>query len=427
MAAAAPPPAVIHQIVRVTPASPLVAKLSHSASTVGLAMDAHGASCNVGHHLRMNVSLDGKKLFSVELKSSKLRSLRAEHPIRAGRHKVRISVAGGRRNCRTATIDELRLMLVLVPGTTPPGRHRFIPLATAFTSSPAERAGASGDLFRTSFDGLTPENAMKMTYVETARNTYHWETPDAIVDYARSLGKTVHGHPLVWFGQLPGWVVNGNWSKGDLEAVLHDWITAVVTHYKSRVSEWDVINEPFNDDGSLRPSVWSRVIGADYIPLALKWAHEADPTARLFINEYDNELPGAKQQALLALVKSLKKDGVPLDGIGIQAHWSLSRPAMNEADLLTAVRNYARAGMLIEFTEADVVTDGAPFSLIAQADEFAKAARVCQAVAACIRFTVWGLDDNVSWRGVGAAATLFDHNYAPKPAFTAVKAALDAG
>jgi endo-1,4-beta-xylanase len=83
--------------------------------------------------------------------------------------------------------------------------------------------------------------------------------------------------------------------------------------------------------------------------------------------------------------------------------------------------------MLIEFTETDVVTDGTPFSLIAQADEFAKAARVCQSVPQCIRFTVWGLDDNMSWRGVGSAATLFDRNYTPKPAYVAVRAALDAG
>jgi len=420
-------PAVIHDIHRVTPTAPLVAKLSHDAATYGLAMKAWGASCNRGHHLTLRVSVDGKKLFSTELKSAKTRQLSGDKPLKAGSHKVRIAVSGGRRHCKTARIDELRLMKVLVAGTTPPGPHRFIPLATAFTSSPAERVGASGDLFRTSFDGLTPENAMKMTYVETARDTYHWETPDAVVDYARSLGKSVHGHPLVWFGQLPGWVLNTKWSRGDLESVLHDWITAMVTHYKGRVSEWDVINEPFNADGTLRPSIWLQVIGPDYIPLALKWAHDADPTAKLFINEYDAELPGAKQRALLALVRSLRKQGAPLDGIGIQGHWSLLQPAINEASLLASVRAFARAGMLIEFTETDVITDGNPFSLVAQADEFAKAARVCQAVRQCIRFTVWGLDDNVSWRGVGAAATLFDRNYTPKPAYNAVKAALDAG
>lgn len=424
---APPPPPVIHQIKQITTAAPLVVTLSHRAATFGLTMNAKAAGCNRDHPLKMVVSVDKKQLMTVRLKSSKTRALSADRPLKPGRHKVRISLSGGRRRCARATVDELRLKLTLVPGATPPGPKRFIPLATAFTSSPAERVGASGDLFRTSFDGLTPENAMKMTYVETARGTYHFETPDAIVDYGRALGKSVHGHPLVWHTQLPGWVLRGKWSRGDLEAVMHEWINTMVTHYKGRVSEWDVINEPLSDDGTLRPSIWAQVIGPDYIPLAFKWAHEADPTAKLYLNEYDAELPGKKHDALVALVTKLRKADVPIDGVGIQGHWNLQAPPINEADLRAAVRDFVKAGMLIQFTELDVVTDGSALQQITQADEFAKAARVCQSTTACTRFTVWGLDDNMSWRGVGSAATLFDRSYTPKPAFIAVRAALDAG
>jgi endo-1,4-beta-xylanase len=418
---------VIHQVKHVTTRAPLVVKLSHDATAVGIALQARGAGCNAQRPLKLVLSVDKRKMITARLDTGRFRQLSANSPLKAGRHTVRIKLSGGRRGCNTAAVDELRLVLTLTPGGTPLGPHRHIPLATAFTSSPAERFGASGDLFRTSFDGLTPENAMKMTYVETARGTYHFETPDAIVDYARSLGKSVHGHPLVWHTQLPGWVLNAKWSKDDLEAVMHEWISAIVTHFKGRVDEWDVVNEPLADDGTLRPSIWAKVIGPDYIPLALKWAHEADPSAKLFINEYDDDLAGPKSTALLALVRDLRKQGAPLDGIGIQGHWSLQQPPIDEPTLRAVVRSYAAAGMLIEFTETDVVTDGTPFSQIAQADEFAKAARVCQSLAACIRFTVWGLDDNMSWRGVGSAATLFDRNYAPKPAYVATKAALDAG
>ena len=423
----AQPPMVIHKVQHLTTRAPIVVKLAHDATAFGIALEARAASCNKARPLKLVVTLGKAKLLNAELRSGKFRQFTANRQLEAGTHKFKMSVSGGKRGCDKAAVDEMRLVLTLVPGGTPLGPKRHIPLATAFTSSPAERFGASGDLFRTSFDGLTPENAMKMTYVETARGTFHFDTPDDIVNYAISLGKSVHGHPLVWHTQLPGWVLDAAWSKSDLEAVLHEWISAMVNHFKDRVHEWDVINEPLADDGTLRPSIWAKVIGPDYIPLALQWTHDADPTAKLFINEYDDDLPGAKQRALLAMVRSLRSKGVPLDGVGIQGHWSLQQPPIDEAALRAGVRSFAAAGMLIEFTETDVVTDGTPFSQIAQADEFAKAARVCQSVSACVRFTVWGLDDNVSWRGVGSAATLFDRNYAPKPAFTAVKAALDAG
>jgi endo-1,4-beta-xylanase len=172
--------------------------------------------------------------------------------------------------------------------------------------------------------------------------------------------------------------------------------------------------------------VWQRSIGPDYIELALRAARAADPRAKLFINEYGAEGPGRKLEGLVELVRALQKRDVPLDGIGLQMH-SHILGFHDQATLESTMRRFAAMGLEVQVTEMDVGTSllaiEALDRLTRQADAYGAAARACNAVAACRRFTTWGFTDRLSWIGIGEAPLLFDASYRPKPAFEAVRSA----
>ena len=136
------------------------------------------------------------------------------------------------------------------------------------------------------FSMLTPENAMKFGLVHPDRDRYDFTDADYIVDFAEAHGMQVRGHNLVWHFQLPTWLTEGTWTRDELIAILHEHITTVVGHYRGRVAAWDVVNEAVGDDGSLRDTIWLRGIGPEYVDMAFRWAHEADPDALLFYNDY---------------------------------------------------------------------------------------------------------------------------------------------
>ncbi len=278
------------------------------------------------------------------------------------------------------------------------------------------------------FTSVTPENEMKWDTTEPEEGVFNFAPADAIVNYALAHGMSVRGHNLVWYEQLPGWLTSGTWTKDQLEAILKQHIQTEVEHFAGRVHEWDVVNEPFNNDGTLRQNIWLQVIGPDYIPLALEWAHEADPSAKLFINDYDIDWPGPKEEAMVALVKQLQSQGVPIDGIGLEEHLSLTW-SPSPSQLATAMQDFASLGLEVEVTEADVDTTGYDGTLsqaqAAQAAVFSELAQACRAQPACVRFTVWGVSDAVSWLGTPAAGLPFDADYQPKPAWEAILQGLD--
>jgi endo-1,4-beta-xylanase len=310
---------------------------------------------------------------------------------------------------------------------TPRGPRRVIALAAAADWSLAWRTNRPRDqAFLGHFDGLTPENAMKMTYVEPRRGEFEWTEPDALVQYALDQHKTVRGHPLIWYEQLPGWLTRQQWSRADMLAVMGQWIGTSVGHYRGKVVDWDVLNELFDKNGAWRGSPWFKALGTDLAETALRMAHAADPGARLFINDFDIEEPGPKQDALYALAKDLKSRGVPFDGIGFEAHWSLGE-IVPEPVLLATMRRFAALGLHVELTELDITIDQQSDALTRQADAYAMAGRVCQSIASCDRVTVWGIGDGDSWRGPVNRPLLFDNAYAAKPAYAALRAALAAG
>jgi endo-1,4-beta-xylanase len=305
---------------------------------------------------------------------------------------------------------------------------RVIPIGTAVNlpdltgSDPRYR-----DTLDSHFTGITPENEMKWDTTEPQQGVFNFAPADAIVSYAEAHNMSVHGHNLVWNQQLPTWLTEGSWTKDELEAILKQHIQTEVSHFSGEVHEWDVVNEPFNDDGTLEDNLWLRVIGPDYIPLALTWAHEADPTAKLFINDYNVDWPGPKEQAMLALATRLLDDGVPLNGIGMEEHLSLSwSPSADQ--LAQAMGDFAALGLQIEVSEADVDTTGFAGTTAeaqsAEASVFSELATACRAQPACVRFTVWGVSDAVSWLGAAAAGLPFDTDYRAKPAWQAIVAGL---
>ena len=152
----------------------------------------------------------------------------------------------------------------------------------------------------------------------------------------------MRGHTLLWHEQLPAWITQGTWTRATLEPVLKQYVQTVVAHYRGKVDSWDVVNEPLADDGTLRQNLWYRVIGPDYISLALQWARQADPNVKLFINDYGAERPSAKRDGLLRLVNDLRSRGVPLDGVGFQAHFTTAWYA-TRAELTNTLQQFASA------------------------------------------------------------------------------------
>ena len=270
---------------------------------------------------------------------------------------------------------------------------------------------------------------MKWALIQPEQDRYDFKDADRLVDFARAHQMIVRGHTLVWYRQLPDWVTTRAWTRPALERALHDHIRTVVGRYKGRIAQWDVVNEAIADDGTLRDNVFLRVIGPEYIDLAFKWAHAADPGALLFYNDYDLELRGPKARAALALVRSMHDRGVPIDGVGIQSHdFQVRAPAPGR--LLNALQSYATLGLDVAVTELDVPLQlpADPARLEAQAAIYRQVLDACLAVKRCHTFVTWGFTDKHSWvpgeyPGFGAALP-FDAEYRPKPAYAALRAGL---
>jgi endo-1,4-beta-xylanase len=173
-------------------------------------------------------------------------------------------------------------------------------------------------------------------------------------------------------------------------------IKMVAGHYKGKVTSWDVVNEPFDDESwdGLRPNIWYTAIGEGYIAKAFIAAHEADPNALLFINDYGLEDDSERWDAMLALVSKLKKQGVPLDGVGFQAHVYERSDKIDPVVLQRHIRQLAAAGLKARISEMDVYSeDGAAV----QSSQYSQVLKVCLAEPNCIAFTSWGVSDKYDW------------------------------
>jgi endo-1,4-beta-xylanase len=277
----------------------------------------------------------------------------------------------------------------------------------------------------TQFDMVTPGNEMKWDTTEPSNGNYNFGPGDGVVNVAQSHNMRVRGHNLVWHSQLPGWV-NGL-PRNQVQGAMEAHITTEVNHYKGRIYAWDVVNEPFNEDGSLRADAFYNAMGSGYLADAVRTAHAADPNAKLYINDYNIEGENAKSNALYSLAQSMLAQGVPLGGIGLEGHFILGQVP---SSMLANMQRFAALGLDVAVTELDdrfqQPASGASFQQ--QAKDYATVINDCLAVTRCPGVSQWGVGDADSWvpgtfPGWGTP-TMYDNNYQPKPAYNATATAL---
>ena len=338
------------------------------------------------------------------------------------------------------------------------------------------------------YDIVTPENCMKPQPIHPSEDKYNFVTTDAMVDWCQKNGLKVWGHTLAWHGQTAPWFfqeknpatgeaaqpaaqpatppvtppataqdpnaprtnMGGIGARGNTgpqasrEVVLErlkNHIMTVVGRYKGRIYGWDVFNESIADGGdgkteNLRTFSWYKAAGPEVITLAFKWAHEADPNAKLYYNDYNIEQGAVenkgKHASSILLLKRLLAEGAPITGVGIQGHWHLDT---NIPDVEKAIENYAALGLKVSITELDVTATGDNSGAMGvrqgdrtiPAENYQKQAEVYRKLFEIFtrhskdieRVTFWGISDTRSWRR-GQDALLFDGQLNPKPAYKAV-------
>jgi endo-1,4-beta-xylanase len=309
-------------------------------------------------------------------------------------------------------------------------------------------------IVETHFNAATPENVMKWESIHPEPGVYDFEEADRFVEFAEANDMFITGHTLVWHSQTPGWVFEDEAGEPlTREALLdrmEDHIQTVVGRYRGRVHSWDVVNEALNEDGTLRDSPWRRIIGDDYLAHAFRFAHETDPDAELYYNDYSLE-NAPKRNGAVRLVRGLQEAGVRVTGIGTQGHVNLEWPTVAQMD--STIRAFAELGdVMITELEVDVLpsrdgnqsadvslrqegtdaldpyTEGLPEAMQHRlADRYAELFRVfLDHRDAISRVTFWGVTDGDSWKnnfpipGRTNYPLLFDREGQPKPAYEAV-------
>jgi endo-1,4-beta-xylanase len=330
----------------------------------------------------------------------------------------------GRR--RASVLGLLAVAAMVTPGTAAgaPDAERAGTLGAQAAQSgryfgTAVAAGRLGDGTYTSildreFNSVTPENEMKWDATEPSRGSFNFGAADRIVNRAQARGQRLRGHTLVWHQQLPDWVKSIR-DANTLRGVMNNHITTVMNRYKGRIHSWDVVNEAFADGGSgqLRGSVFRDVLGNGFIEQAFRTARTADPSAKLCYNDYNIEnWSDAKTQGVYRLVRDFKARGVPIDCVGLQAHFGTGGPP---ASFQTTLSNFAALGVDVQVTELDIAQ--------APPAAYANTVRACLNVGRCTGITVWGIRDSDSWRA-SENPLLFDRNGNKKPAYQATLSAM---
>ena len=288
------------------------------------------------------------------------------------------------------------------------------------------------------FGSMTPENAMKMGPIHPRENEYFWRDADSIAAFAKEHGLKLRGHTLCWHNQTPRWLFIDS-SKNPPDTVskelllkrLKEHIMTVVTRYKGVVYAWDVCNEVISDNSNeyFRNSLWYRICGEEFVAKAFQYAHEADPDALLFYNDY-NETNPVKREKIFRLVKGLKDAGIPISGVGLQSHWSMQDITSGQID--STLSRFAELGLKVQITELDLKVQPNGFrrdSTVGytleretkQSEQYGMIFRLFRKYRKVLSsVTFWNVSDKYSWldrRGGKAYPLLFDTTYQPKKAY----------
>jgi len=342
------------------------------------------------------------------------------------------------------------------PATLKDAFQGIFRIGAAINQSQFEEKDARGDtIIAAQFNTISPENALKWESIHPRLDGYNFDPADHYVAFGEKYKMFIIGHCLVWHSQAPRWVFQDDQgsplTRDALLQRMHDHIQAVVGRYKGRIAGWDVVNEALNEDGTLRKSLWLNIIGEDYIAKAFQFAHEADPKAELYYNDYSLENE-AKRTGAVELIKKLKAQSIPITAIGLQGHDQMNWPTA--AQQASTIEAFAALGIKVNITELDVdvlprtapgtsadvsatsagsagsnpYTAGLPDAAQqALARRYAELFNVFVKYRASItRITFWGVTDGDSWlnnfpiRGRTNYPLLFDREGKPKPAFTSV-------
>lgn len=294
------------------------------------------------------------------------------------------------------------------------------------------------DLLIRHYNSLTAENEMKFERLQAVERQYTFDFADRMLAFAKQYGKKVRGHTLVWHNQTPKWVFeDGDGNPVDHETLLlrmKSHIHTAVGRFQGEIYAWDVVNEAVSDKGEehLRPSPWLDIVGESFIAKAFEYAHEADPQAQLFYNDYNECVPD-KREKIYKLVRSLKENGTPIHGIGLQAHWNLDFPSTD--DIRRAIERYASLGLILHITELDIsvfrhedrridLTAPTEQMLERQASRYRQIFELFKEYSEHIKsVTFWGVSDRYTWlndfpvRGRQNWPFVFDAEHRPKASF----------
>lgn len=294
-------------------------------------------------------------------------------------------------------------------------------------------------LVNANFNALVAGNDMKFDAMEPQQGVFNFTNADLLVAYAEKYKKLVRGHTLLWHEQLPSWinagltngVANGTFTRESLQGILKNHISTIVTHFKGRVQQWDVANEVF-DDGTtlLRNSIWKQVIGDDYIDSAFVWAHRADPSAKLYLNDYSVEtMYNSKSDKMYNYIVGMQQRGIPIHGAGMQSHFICG--SINFTNFDANFKRYNAIGLECIVTELDIrinksaYTSNPTYWLATQAEDYRKIVRTCLDNPNAKTLMLWGFTDKYSWipgwsNNTYDYALIFDYSYAIKPAYTSM-------
>lgn len=307
----------------------------------------------------------------------------------------------------------------------------------------------SDQIITSQFSSIVAENCMKSMFLQPQEGKFFFDDADRFVAFGEKNKMFIIGHTLIWHSQLPKWFFVDKDGKDVSAEVLKqrmkNHITTVVSRYKGRVKGWDVVNEAIMEDGTYRKSKFYEILGEEFIPLAFQYAHEADPNAELYYNDYNEWFP-EKVKTVINIVKKMKSRGIRVDGVGMQTHVGLDTPKLAEYE--KALVDYAAAGVKVNVTEMEISALPSPWGTSANVSDTVEYETKMNPYTKGLpenvqkewekryldffrlfikhqdkirRVTLWGVTDNQSWKndfpvkGRTDYPLLFDRNYKAKP------------